>query len=157
MKTRSYLFLTMAALLATLPLYADSALCKPVGGVLITNIGAIGGVYNLGPVFGDLQGSVAAQIISANSDGTFTLQHYWVTSTGDTILFKPAVLRPTYPTSDRNVVAVPWGHYSSDIAGGNGWYTGATGTLNYFGMADFNKSTLVLRYTGTVCFQHTAQ
>lgn len=149
----SFVALLMAALAAAFPVCAQSTGCVPVGGVLITNIGAIAGTYNLGPVFGDLEGSVAAQIVSANPDGTYTLQHYWVTSTGATILFKQAILHPTYPTTDKNVVAVPWGHYSSDISGGTGKYTGATGTINYFGMADFNKSTLVLRYSGTVCYQ----
>lgn len=76
-----------------------------------------------------------------------------MTSTGATILFKPAVLHPTYPTADTNIVAVPWGHYSSDIAGGTLKYDGATGTINYFGMIDFNKATLVLRYSGTVCYK----
>jgi hypothetical protein len=65
----------------------------------------------------------------------------------------PAVLKPTYPVSDQNIVAVPWGHYSSTISGGTGIFTGATGTINYFGMADFEKATLVLRYTGTVCYK----
>jgi len=120
----------------------------------MTNIGAIGGVYNLGPVFGDLQGSVAAQILGQNPDGSFNVQHYWVTATGDTILLKQAVLTPTYPIpGNTNIVAVPWGNYSSAISGGTGKYTGATGTINYFGMADFTKNTLVLRYSGTVCYQ----
>jgi len=151
MKTGSLLLFVILALAATLPVCAQSAGCVPVGGVLMTNIGAIGGAYNLGPVFGDLAGSVAANIVSANADGTYTLQHYWVTATGATILFKPAILHPTYPTGDTNIVAVPWGHYSSDISGGTQKYAGATGTINYFGMADFSKSTLVLRYQGTVC------
>lgn len=154
MRTRSFvLFLTMA-LAAALPVCAQSGLCLPASGVLITNVGAIGGVYNLGPVFGDLQGSVAANVVSVNPNGTFTLQHYWVTSSGDTILFKPAVLTPTYPVSgNNNIVAVPWGNYSSAISGGTGKYAGATGMINYTGMTDFTKSTLVLRYAGTVCYQ----
>jgi hypothetical protein len=153
MKTRSFVLLLTLALAATLPICAQSAQCAPVGGVLITNIAAIDGIYNLGPVFGDLQGSVAANIVSVNSDGTYTLQHYWVTTSGATILMKPAVLTPTYPTSDHNIVAVPWGNHSSTISGGTGKFVGATGTINYFGMADFNKSTLVLRYSGTVCYK----
>jgi hypothetical protein len=40
--------------------------CVAVGGALMTNIGAIAGVTNLGPVFGDLAGSVAATIPGAN-------------------------------------------------------------------------------------------
>ena len=154
MKVPSFVLLFTVALVATLPICAQPGHCEPVGGVLMTNIAAIADVYNLGPVFGDLQGSVAANIVSVNSNGTYTLQHYWVTSSGDTILMKPAVLAPTYPIpSDKNIVAVPWGNYSSAISGGTGKFTDATGTINYFGMADFSKSTLVLRYSGTVCYQ----
>ena len=159
MTNRGIAYLCVIALTFALPVCAQSGRCQAVGGVLMTNIGAItdGGI-NLGPVFGDLGGSVAAKIISANVDGTYTLQHYWVTAAGETILFKPAILKPTYPavaagSVNRNIVAVPWGNYSSDVAGGTGKFEGATGTINYFGMADFEKNTLVLRYAGTVCFQ----
>ncbi len=152
MTTRIFLFFLTVSLVAALPLCAQST-CVPAGGVLITNIAAIDGTYNLGPVFGDLEGSVGAKIVSVNSDGSFTLQHYWVTTAGATILMNPAVLKPAYPTTDKNIVAVPWGHYSSDIAGGTYKFAGATGTINYFGMADFNKATLVLRYSGTVCYK----
>ena len=154
MRTRTFVLLSTLATVASLPIWAESGACVAVGGALMTNIGVIGGVYNMGPAFGDLQGSVAAQILSFNSNGTYTVQHYWVASSGDTILLKPAILSPTYPVpSDPRIVAVPWGHYSSAIAGGTGKYAGATGTINYFGMADFAKNTLVLRYSGTVCYQ----
>jgi hypothetical protein len=126
--------------------------CIPVGGALMTNIGAIAGVTNLGPVFGDLQGSVAATILGQNSNGSYNVQHYWVTAAGDTITLKQAVLSPTYPTGDKDIVAVPWGNYRSDITGGTGKFKDATGYLDYFGMADFNKLTLVLRYHGEVCY-----
>jgi hypothetical protein len=148
---RFYLTMTMA-LAAAFPICAQSQLCAPVGGELMTNIGLINGVYNLGPVFGDLAGSVAAQILSQNPDGTFTVEHYWATTSGDTIVFQPAILHPTYPvTGNTNIVAVPWGNYISAISGGTGKYTNATGSLSYFGMADFTNNTLVLRYTGQVC------
>ena len=126
--------------------------CKPVAGALMTNIGAIGGVTNLGPVFGDLSGSVAATILNQNANGTYNVQHYWVTSAGDTIKLKVAILTPTYPTTDPAVVAVPWGNYRSYIAGGTGKFQGATGYLDYFGIADFSQGTLVLRYHGQVCY-----
>jgi hypothetical protein len=126
--------------------------CVPVGGVLMTNIGAIAGVTNLGPVFGDLQGSIAATILGQNSDGSYNVQHYWVTAAGDTITLKQAVLSPTYPTSDKAIVAVPWGHYRSDISGGTGKFNNATGYLDYFGIADFQQNTLLLRYRGEVCY-----
>jgi hypothetical protein len=152
MRIHSVFVLTIA-LLASIPVWAQPGRCDSVGGVLMTNIGAIDGVYNLGPVFGDLQGSLAAKILSLNPNGTYTVQHYWVTTSGDTILLKQAILTPTYPTLDHKIVAVPWGNYSSDISGGTGKFEGATGTINYFGMADFNKATLVLRYPGTVCYK----
>lgn len=126
--------------------------CVPVGGALMTNIGAIAGVTNLGPVSGDLAGSVAATILGQNSNGTYNVQHYWVTSAGDTITFKVAVLTPTYPTRNPAIVAVPWGNYRSYISGGTGKYAGATGYLDYLGMADFTQNTLVLRYRGQVCY-----
>jgi hypothetical protein len=47
---------------------------------------------------------------------------------------------------------VRWGDYRSDIAGGTGKFDGATGYLEYFGLADFNALTLVLRYRGQVCY-----
>lgn len=159
MKISTVILVLSIAFAFTLPVSAQPGQCEAVGGVLSTNIGAITeGGMNLGPVFGDLAGAVAAKIVSANSDGTFTLQHYWVTSQGDTILMKPAVLTPTYPVSqsivlDKSVVAVPWGNYASEITGGTGKFDGATGRVSYFGMADFSKGTLVLRYAGTVCFQ----
>jgi hypothetical protein len=127
--------------------------CVPVGGVLMTNIGAIAGETNLGPVSGDLSGSVAATILGQNRNGTYNVQHYWVTSAGDTITFSVAVLTPTYPTGNPAIVAVPWGNYRSEITGGTGKFANATGYLDYFGMADFIQNTLVLRYRGEVCYQ----
>jgi hypothetical protein len=124
--------------------------CESVGGVLMTNIGAIEGKTNLGPVFGDLAGSVAATIMGQDAEGNYLVQHYWVDTQGDTILFKQAVLHPV-ATSDPNVVAVLWGHYLAYINGGTGKYKKATGVIDCFGLADFNKYTLVLRYSGTVC------
>jgi hypothetical protein len=128
--------------------------CVHVGGVLMTNIGTIAGVTNLGPVSGDLAGSVAATILGQNSNGTYNVQHYWVTAAGDTITLKVAVLTPTYPTSDLGIVAVPWGNYRSYITGGTGKFSHATGYLDYFGMADFHQGTLVLRYRGEICHAH---
>jgi hypothetical protein len=156
---RTLLILFTIALAVSIPSWGQPGQCQSVGGVLITNINAIDGAINLGPVHGDLAGSVAAKILSANADGTFTVQHYWVTTAGDNILFKPAVLTPAYPVTqaltgtNKAIVAVPWGNYNSDISGGTGKFDGATGTLAYFGMADFVKNTLVLRYSGTVCFK----
>lgn len=147
----SLLAFSPASLLSLAPA-AHASTCVSVGGELMTNIGAIAGETNLGPVFGDLAGSVAATILGQNSNGTYNVQHYWVTSSGETIKMQPAVLTPTYPTSDKAIVAVPWGNYRSNIDGGTGKFDGATGHLDYFGMADFSQNTLVLRYRGQVCY-----
>jgi len=130
--------------------------CIHAGGMLMTNIGAIEGVTNLGPVSGELQGSIAATIKGQDAQGNFLVQHYWVTSAGDTILLKQAVLKPV-ATSDPNVVAVLWGNYSSDILGGTGKFKNATGRIEYFGIADFREKTLVLRYRGEACFAEQDQ
>ena len=142
---------TVAAFLTLLAVPALANPCQVVGGTLLTNIGAIEGVTNLGPVSGDLQGSLAATVKGQDNDGNFLVQHYWVTSPGETILLKLAVLKPV-ATSDPNVVAVLWGNYSSDIVGGTGKFKNATGKIDYFGIADFKERTLVLRYRGKVCY-----
>jgi hypothetical protein len=151
MKHIGFIVAVVLALLITASAWAGDHECQAVGGMLMTNIGAIAGVTNLGPVSGDLAGSVAATILGQNSDGTFNVQHYWVTTAGETILLKQAVLTPT-PTSDPNVVAVLWGNYPVDIIGGTGKFKNATGRLEAFGLADFKALTLVLRYRGKVCY-----
>ena len=148
MKHIGFVAAVVIGLLLAVPAWAGQ--CQVVGGVLMTNIGAIEGVTNLGPVSGDLQGSVAATIKGQDSAGNYLVQHYWVTSAGETILLKQAVLKPV-ATSDPNVVAVLWGNYSSDILGGTGKFANATGKIDYFGIADFKERTLVLRYRGRVC------
>jgi len=148
------LFLTFTLLLTTPALVGQ---CQAIGGVLMTNVGAINGSAvniptNLGPAFGDLQGSVAATIMGQDANGNFLVQHYWVNSEGETILFKQAVLKPT-ATSDPNVVAVLWGHYMAYIIGGTGKFKNASGVIDCFGLGDFKENTLVLRYRGTLCLR----
>jgi hypothetical protein len=156
MNSRGFVLLVVLATVASLSAWADNPHCEKVGGVLMTNINAIAlptadNGTNLGPVFGDLAGSVAATILGSDGKGGFFVQHYWVTNSGDTIKFGVADLTPT-PAGDSNV-AVPWGSYRSMILGGTGKFEGATGFLDYFGMADFGSRNLVLRYRGQVCYQ----
>jgi hypothetical protein len=146
------LFLTFSLLFTTPALLGQ---CQAIGGVLMTNIGAINGAAvniptNLGPVFGDLQGSVAATILGQDANGNYLVQHYWVNSSGETILFKQAVLKPV-ATSDPYVTAVLWGNYKAYIVGGTGKFKNASGMIDCFGLADFRQNTLVLRYRGTLC------
>ena len=156
MKTRSFVLLLTVAFVAMLPVYADGGSnCRDVAGVLMTDINAITpGQINLGPAFGDLGGAVSAQILGQNSDGSFNVQHYWVSSQGDTMKFQQAVLHPVYPIPSKPwIVSVLWGNYIVHIIpGGTGKWANATGFITCFGMADFNELTLVMRYRGNVCF-----
>ena len=162
MRIRNFGWLLMIALVASLPVCAQPGRCQTVGGVLMTNINAIAlptatNGTNLGPVFGDLQGAVAATIIGQDSTG-YLVQHYWVTVTGDTIKFNVAHLKPSAVTPPgtsapaADLVAVRWGDYIAHIVGGTGKYANATGSLDTFGLADFTHLTLVLRYRGEVCY-----
>lgn len=157
MKCRAVILLLVLSAVTSLSAWANNPHCENVGGVLMTNINAIPlpsatNGTNLGPVFGDLAGSVAATILGPDKSGIgFMVQHYWVTTSGETIEFKPADLTPT--SAGDNVVAVPWGAYRSAISGGTGKFKDATGYLDYFGLADFNNLTLVLRYRGQVCYK----
>ena len=99
---------------------AASSHCVPVGGALMTNIGAIAGVTNLGPASGDLAGSLAATILGQNSNGSYNVQHYWVTAGGETITLKKAVLTPTYPTNDAGHRSCAMGELPVVHLGGNG-------------------------------------
>lgn len=159
MKRSGLVLLSVLVLFAAFPAWAENPHCQQVGGVLMTNIGSIPfgphGATNLGPVFGDLAGSVAATPIAPPAVG---YHHYWVTSSGDTINFEDALLNadPTDLLEGGTVVAVRWGHYKSKIIpGGTGKFANATGELEYFGLADFNQLTLVLRYRGEVCYGST--
>ena len=129
---------------------APPSKCVPVGGMLMTNIQVVNGESNLGPATGDLAGSVVAAPLT----GALGFRHFWVTQTGDTINFKDALLKadPSDFMENGTLVVVRWGHYRSDINGGTGKFANATGYLDYFGLADFNAKTLVLRYQGQVCY-----
>jgi hypothetical protein len=158
MKTRSFVFFTAIALAAALPVCAEEGShCQDVAGVLMTDIYAIApGQINLGPAFGDLGGAVSAQIVGQNSDGSFNIQHYWISTQGDVIKFQQAVLHPVYPIANQQwIVSVPWGSYLANIIpGGTGKWANAKGFITCFGMADFKELTLVLRYRGRVCFNN---
>jgi hypothetical protein len=137
-----------------------------VGGVLFTNVGAIENRINLGVVYGDLAGTVAAAIIAGpetigfpaqgRQQIRFTVQHYWVTDKGEVILFKPAVATAD-TTSKENVVSITYDNYVGTIVGGTGRFANATGTVKFTGTVDFNESHLVLRYSGQVCQGNTTK
>ena len=67
--------------------------CQSVGGMLMTNLGAIDATTTMGPVTGDLKGSVSGTVVSTEVVGNnlvFHIQHHWVTESGDNIYFDRA-------------------------------------------------------------------
>jgi len=159
MKTHCFVLLFAVALFAIFPMYADEGWsCQDVTGVLMTDIGAITpGSINLGPAFGDLGGAVSAQILGQNNDGSYNVQHYWISKGGDVMKFQQAVLHPVWVPGLNGVAAVPWGHYKAYLMqGGTGQWANVFGYIDCFGIADFNQLTLVLRYRGTICHKPAA-
>jgi len=154
MKCKGLMLLVTLSVVLSLSVWGDNTNCQQVGGVLMTNINlvplpSLQNGTNLGPVFGDLAGSVAATILGSDNKGGFLVQHYWITASGEQIRFDVADLTPTSAGTN---VAVTWGSYRSNIIGGTGKFKDATGYLDYFGLADFTELTLVLRYRGQVCY-----
>jgi hypothetical protein len=125
--------------------------CRPIGGTVMTNLGVVDENTTLGSATGDLKGAVSATIrsIVQNADGTvsFTVQHHFVTESGDTITvdLATAVTQPVSPT----LFAIL--SYPVHITGGTGKYAKATGDLTNIGEVDLASGTTVFRYSGKVC------
>jgi len=151
---------------------AGNAHCRPVGGSFMTNLGAIPGSVGgdpgqvpsttLGRVTGDLSGAVAATILKVEPSGNnlvFTTQVHIVTDSGDFIFADEAhATVAEVPGAATPLFAVV--SYPFHITGGTGKFAGATGDLTHFGevsvpnfaSADLSGGTLILRYSGDVCF-----
>jgi len=119
----------------------------------MTNFGAIDPLTNtLGPASGDLRGAVSATLLGAPQPGAggtivFHVQHHWVTESGDTILFDPAVAT-TAPLSQTLFAVIT---YTAHITGGTGKFAGATGDLTFIGEVDLGAKATAFRYSGQVC------
>jgi hypothetical protein len=126
--------------------------CAPVGGTIMTNFGAIDQNTTMGTATGDLRGAVSGTLLGAPQSGTgntlvFHVQHHWVTESGDTLSFDPAIAT-TVPLSQTLLAVVT---YPLRLTGGTGRFAGATGDMNAIGEVDLVKGT-VFRYSGQVCF-----
>ena len=133
--------------------------CVEVGGMIMTNLGVIPPATTLGTATGDLKGAVAATILNvsppaANGTTVFTVQHHFVTETGDTVSVD--VAQATVAPVEPGRLAVV--SYPVKIIGGTGKFAGATGTINNIGEVDLPNfpnlagGKTVFRYTGQVCF-----
>jgi hypothetical protein len=124
--------------------------CQAVGGMLMTNLGAIDASTTMGPVTGDLKGAVSATILSTEVIGNnlvFHVQHHWVTESGDTLSFDPATATTTSVGTGLYAVVT----YPVHLTGGTGKFQGVTGDFNNIGEVDLNSGELVLRYSGQLC------
>ncbi len=128
--------------------------CVAVGGTVMTNLGVVGQSTTLGIIDGDLKGAVAATILNVapGSGGTtiFTVQHHFVTLTGDTIFSDPATATTKEVVPGLGLYAVI--SYPLHIKGGTGKFAGATGDLTSIGEVDINAGHTVFRCGGQVCF-----
>jgi hypothetical protein len=127
--------------------------CVPVGGMLMTNFGAIDAATTMGTATGDLRGAVSGTLLGAPQPGAggtlvFHVQHHWVTESGDTLTFDPAVAT-TAPLSQTLFAVVT---YPVHITGGTGKFAGAIGDIKNIGEVDLAAQATVFRYSGQVCF-----
>jgi len=126
--------------------------CVLVGGTVMTNFGAIDQNTTMGTATGDLRGAVSGTLLGAPQPGAgntlvFHVQHHWVTESGDTLTFDPAVAT-TAPLSQTLFAIIT---YPVHLTGGTGKFAGATGDFTTIGEVDLVKGT-VFRYSGQVCF-----
>jgi hypothetical protein len=143
----------------------------PVGGTFMSNLGAIGGTgvpstgvpsTTLGRVTGGLSGAVAATIEKEqNSSGNFvfTVQHHIVTDEGDFVSADEAQATAMQVTgASPPLFAIVT--YPVHITGGTGKFAHATGDITNIGevrvpnfaSGDLSGGTLILRYSGQICF-----
>jgi len=145
----------LAALTLALPVLGQQTSvtrhCSSIGGTMATNLAVIGQSTTLGTATGDLKGAVAATILNVtqNPDGTasFTVQHHFVSESGDTITFARATA-VTMPLSATRFAIID---YPVHISGGTGKYTNATADMDSIGEVDLGSGQSVFRYTGKLC------
>jgi hypothetical protein len=138
-------------LVASVATAQERGRCAPVGGAVLTNLGVVDANTTLGTATGDLKGAVGATILSvaAGKEGTtvFTVQHHWVTESGDTIVVDVAKASGVMVAPGLFAVV----SYPITIVGGTGRFDGATGRIDNIGEVDLNTGHTVFRYTGKVC------
>jgi hypothetical protein len=147
--------LLLAAALSCATAQAQSN-CREVSGGIVTNFVDSSDTLTLGSATGDLAGGLGVQVIlqQAGPGGTIviTVQHHWVTVTGDTVSLDHAVVT-LFPTSVPGLYAASYLDGVNLNKNGTGRLAGATGKLYAWGAGDLIKGQIVLRYYGTVCHE----
>ena len=141
---------------------AQSANAAPhngkVGGAFVTNF--ITQDQTAGTATGDLKGALGVKVLGVSGtvgNGkpvTLTVQHFWVTETGDTIFLQEAQAT-AYPGASPSQPLLYSAVYENGvkIVGGTGKFEGATGSLKAWAAVDLQAGEVVGRYSGTVCFK----
>lgn len=132
--------------------FAANPHCSDVGGAILTNVGGFGEIdgslTTMGVVTGDLKGAIGVQILSASADfTTITVQHHWVTETGETLTIDQATLHGAFVAPGLLAVI----QYKVHLSGGTGRFAKASGDMSAIGELDLNTGHAVLRYSGQVC------
>ena len=156
----------IVALTAAMPFasvaLAQSANAAPhtskVGGAFVTNF--ITQDQTAGTATGDLKGAVGVKVLGVSGtvgNGkpvTLTVQHFWVTETGDTIFLERAEVT-AYPGASPSQPLLYRAVYEKGvkISGGTGKCEGATGLLKGWGAVDLAAGEIAGRYSGTICFK----
>lgn len=131
--------------------------CTEVGGAFVTNF--IADDQTAGTATGDLKGALGVKIVAMVSgtigDGkpvTVKVQHFWVTESGDTLLFDLADVT-AYPGKSPSQPLLYSFVYEQGIKliGGTGKFAGMTGVTKAWGSIDFGAGEAVGRYSGTIC------
>jgi hypothetical protein len=151
----------VSAMLFAVAASAQARSCQPAGGMLMTDLGAVDAATTMGVATGDLKGAVGATILNIDSQNNgatliFTVQHHWVTESGDLLFFdqaKATVEQVGGSQSTRYGVV----SYTTHLKGGTGRFVGATGDFTNMGEADLATGQLVFRYSGTLCFAQKNQ
>jgi hypothetical protein len=144
---------TVLLVLGNVSAFGKDARCSDVGGAILTNVGGFGLVNGhlstLGVATGDLKGALGVEIVSTNSSQTVvTVQHHWVTDTGETLNIDVAQAIGTFVAPGLLAVTT----YEIHLSGGTGRFANATGDMSAIGEIDFNNGHAVLRYSGQVCY-----
>jgi hypothetical protein len=130
--------------------------CQSAGGMLMTDLGAVDSATTMGVATGDLKGAVGATIQSIDSQDNgatliFTVQHHWVSESGDQIFLDKAVATAVRVGGQQSTLYAVVS-YPSHVSGGTGRFAGATGDFNDIGEVDLGTGQSVFRYSGTLCF-----
>jgi len=143
---------SVAAMLCCTGMRAESK-CHEAAGGITTNF--VDSSDSLGSATGDWAGGLGVHIFNQQQGpgGTIliTVQHHWVTATGETVSLDQAILT-LFPTPVPGLYAASYLDGININRSGTGRFAGASGKMYGWGAVDLGKSEVTLRYFGSVCY-----